>query len=158
MVKFIGILLFILISFNVSFGKGLCAPDFTLKDENGKVIHLYEKKGKGIVLMFCKTTCHKCIELLPILREMYKNYRDKFNFYFIFIDTIDINIIKKTKKEWGLEEIPALLMDMDVLKKYRILGSPTFFILDKDLKIRGMFLGSKRIKKMEHLLERLANK
>ena len=155
MVKIIGILLYLLISFNISIGKGLCAPDFVLKDENGKVVHLYENKGKGKVLMFCKTTCRRCIELLPFLREIYKNYKDKFDFYFIFIDTVDINRIKKTKKEWGLEQIPALIMDTEVLKKYRVLGSPTFFILDKDLKIKGMFLGKKRIRKMELILKKL---
>ncbi len=156
MMKFIGIILFIFVSFNVSIGKGLCAPDFVLTDENGKIVHLYEKKGKGVVLMFCKTTCSKCIELLPILRKMYANYRDKFDFYFIFIDTVDINEIKRTKKEWGLEGIPALIMNEKVIKKYRVLGSPTFFVLDKDLKIRGMFLGGKRIKKMERILKKLS--
>jgi len=156
MTKFIGILLFILLSFNISIGKGLCAPDFVLKDENGNVVHLYDKKGKGKVLMFCKTTCSKCIELLPVLRKMYENYRDKFDFYFIFIDTVDINQIKKTKKEWGLEEVPALIMNKDIIKKYRVLGSPTFFVLDSNLKIRGMFLGGKRIKRMEFILKKLS--
>ncbi len=158
MIKITGILMSIFLFFTVSLGKGLCAPDFTLKDENGNIVHLYDKKGKGIVLMFCKTTCHRCIELLPVLREMYKNHKDNFNFYFIFIDTVDTEVIKETKKKWGLEKIPALIMNKEVIKKYRILGSPTFFILDKDLKIRGMFLGGKRINKMEHLLKKLSSK
>jgi peroxiredoxin len=156
MVKITGILVAIFLFFNISIGKGLSAPDFILKDENGNLVHLYEQKGKGKVLMFCKTTCRKCIALLPILRKMYKKHKDNLDFYFIFIDTVDIKTIKKTKKQWELEEIPALLRNKEILKKYRVLGSPTFFVLDKNLKIRGMFLGGKRIEKMKHILEKLS--
>jgi peroxiredoxin len=48
-------------------GDGLLAPDFTLKDKDGKPWRLKDHRGKLIVMNFWTVTCQPCVEEMPSL-------------------------------------------------------------------------------------------
>jgi len=52
----------------------LPAYDFTLLDQNGKEHKLSEYKGKVVFLNFWATWCPPCIEEMPHIEELYKEY------------------------------------------------------------------------------------
>src|SRR5512139_2468506 len=58
--------------------KGQPAPDFTLKDLDGKVVKLSDFRGKKVVLLdFWATWCNICKREMPVLERVYKEYRDR---------------------------------------------------------------------------------
>lgn len=58
--------------------KGQPAPDFTLKDLDGKAWKLSDLKGKKVVMIdFWATWCNICKREMPILEKVYKEYKGK---------------------------------------------------------------------------------
>jgi peroxiredoxin len=49
------------------FGDGLLAPDFTLRDKDGKPWSLAAQRGKVVVMNFWTVTCQPCVEEMPTL-------------------------------------------------------------------------------------------
>ncbi|MFA6033185.1 MAG: TlpA disulfide reductase family protein, partial [Myxococcota bacterium] len=66
---------------------GVPAPDFSLRDLNGRKVSLSdyayqgpEKKGrpkKVVLLDFFRTDCGPCKKELPLVEQVYRKYRDK---------------------------------------------------------------------------------
>jgi peroxiredoxin len=52
------------------YGNELLAPDFTLKDRDGKPWRLRDQRGKVVVMNFWTITCQPCVEELPSLIEL----------------------------------------------------------------------------------------
>lgn len=48
------------------------APDFTLKDMNGRAVTLAEQRGKAVILNFWSTTCAPCVAEIPGLNTLYR--------------------------------------------------------------------------------------
>nr|WP_121269299.1 TlpA disulfide reductase family protein [Pedobacter schmidteae] len=56
---------------------GAKAPDFTLKDRNGKAVSLSAMKGKLVLLDFWGSWCFPCRSTHPHLRALYAEYKNK---------------------------------------------------------------------------------
>jgi len=54
---------------------GQKAPEFTLKDMNGKTVSLSDYRGKVVLLTFWATWCTPCKAEMPHLQRMYKNLK-----------------------------------------------------------------------------------
>jgi peroxiredoxin len=51
-------------------GDGLLAPDFELRDKDGKPWRLSDQRGKVVVMNFWTITCQPCVEELPSFLEL----------------------------------------------------------------------------------------
>ncbi len=144
---------FVLLIFSFSFAGNLI-PDFSLKDENGKVITRDSLKGKPSVLIFWGINCHTCHHELPNINKLYKKYKGKVNFYAIVVDSDDVNELKETKKLWKFD-IPVLFGDRKIIYKYRVIGVPMIVIVDKDLKPFKKFFGYQKNSVVEKYIKQL---
>jgi peroxiredoxin len=92
--------------------KGQPAPDFTLKDLNGKTWKLSELKGKKIVMIdFWATWCNICKREMPILQKVYQEYQGKnVEFFGIALDENEAGI-KKVVRDKGVTY--PILVDRD---------------------------------------------
>lgn len=48
------------------------APDFALKDVNGREVTLAGQRGKAVILNFWSTTCAPCVAEIPGLNTLYR--------------------------------------------------------------------------------------
>ena len=94
--------------------KGEPAPDFTLKDIDGKSWKLSDLKGKKVVMLdFWATWCNICKREMPILQKVYQEYQGKgVEFFGIALDDADkIKQIRKILDEKGVGY--PILIDQD---------------------------------------------
>lgn len=94
--------------------KGQPAPDFTLKDLDGKVWKLSELKGKKIVMIdFWATWCNICKREMPILEKVYKEYKGKgVEFLGVALDDVEkTKQIRRILEEKGVTY--PILIDQD---------------------------------------------
>lgn len=59
------------------YGATLGAPDFTLRDREGKPWKLSDQRGKVVVLNFWTVTCKPCVEEMPSLVELAAIAKDR---------------------------------------------------------------------------------
>jgi len=110
------------------------APDFTLKDENGKSVSLSDFKGKVVYLDFWGVGCAPCrSDIKNDIPKLHAKYPDK-NLVFINI-CVDVNekIWKKTLSEIKLDGVNLLAgwPNSQVSKDYNIIGVPHYMLIDK---------------------------
>jgi len=112
---------------------GAAAPDFTLKDLNGKSVRLSDFRGRNpVLLVFSTTWCPHCRSQVPLINDIYSKYRGKgLQVYHVDIqepaDRIN-GFVKRYKVTY-----PVLLdTDAKVSKQYRIVGVPTNVLIDKN--------------------------
>ncbi len=150
-------LLSLIISFFIvaSGTAGLKAYDFSLKTLDGKTVKLSDFKGNVVILIFWSTTCPVCKKEMP---KLWKWYKEKYinknvKILAIVINTKDKKKIKKAIDEWGFG-FTVLLPDDKVLKKYFVPGTPTFYILRKNLTVGKILFGEQKIKTFEKFVEK----
>ena len=94
--------------------KGQPAPDFTLKDLDGKTWKLSDLKGKKIVMIdFWATWCNICKREMPILQKVYLEYKGKgVEFFGIALDDVEkTKQIRRILEEKGVTY--PILIDQD---------------------------------------------
>ncbi len=113
---------------------GMPAPNFTLKDENGRTVSLSEFKGKNVLLDFWGVSCPPCLydikNHMPALHERYKN--KNLVVLTVCIDT-DQPDWKNNLKKLNLPGTNLLApggIKNAMVKAYNVDAIPHYFIID----------------------------
>jgi len=118
------------------------APDFTLKDLNGKSVTLSDHKGKVVIIDFWATWCPPCRKGIPELVEMQQTYgSDKLVILGISVDQAEAGVVKDFASSYKIN-YPVLFYTPEVVAAYGgIEAIPTTFIVDKEGKVRQWVQG-----------------
>jgi peroxiredoxin len=108
------------------------APDFSLKDLQGKTFKLSKYSGKPVLLFFGTTWCSYCRAEIPAYKKIYATYSPK------GLEVVYINIGESVKRVAPFAKTNSLtykvLIDEDgnVADNYGIIGVPTLILIDKE--------------------------
>ncbi|UYQ91428.1 TlpA family protein disulfide reductase [Chitinophaga horti] len=117
------------------------APDFHLKDLNGKSVSLAGLRGKTVVLDFWATWCGPCKAAFPAMQAMVNKYKNDPEVQFLFIDTYERGDAKEKNARDYMTQMKytfQVLMDNtdEVAKKYNAKNIPAKFVIDKNGMLR----------------------
>ena len=114
--------------------KGQLAPDFTLKDLNGKEFSLASfRNNSAVCLVFWATWCPYCLQEIPKLKNFHSKYSEK-GLKVLSIDIAANDPIKRVmafQKKYGLPY--PILYDKDnvVSRLYGVTGIPVSIVIDR---------------------------
>ncbi len=112
------------------------APNFSLKNLEGKTVQLSDYRGKLVVLDFWATWCGPCKASFPKMQEIVTKYKDK-EVVFLFVDTWE-----QTKPDQTLKKVTQFIADkkynfnvvfdtkQSVADSYKVTFIPKKFVID----------------------------
>jgi peroxiredoxin len=118
------------------------APDFTLKDSDGRTVRLSDYRGKVVLLNFWATWCGPCKIEIPWFIDFEQKYKDRgFAVLGIAMDDEGWDVVKPYIQErkvnyrvmMGSEEVATLYGNVESL--------PTTFLIDREGKIASIHVG-----------------
>jgi peroxiredoxin len=122
------------------------APQFTLKDTEGKTVSLADYKGKTVILDFWATWCSPCKASFPHMKKAQERYASNPNVKFLFVNTMErvenpsenaVAFIKTNNYPFHV----AVDAESKVSTSYDVSGIPTKIFIDKEGKIRYIAVG-----------------
>ena len=123
---------------------GEAAPDFTLRDIDGKEVQLSSFKGKVVMINFWATWCGPCKLEMPHLDKMDREFEDK-GFEVISISTDDARASSKVKpliKRGGYGFTVLLDKDTTVVAQYNPAKTLPFnALIDREGRIHKVYQG-----------------
>ncbi len=122
------------------------APDFTLSlvDRNGETEKsLRDFRGKVILLNFWASWCPPCREEMPSLERLYRAFKDR-GFMVIGVNYMErAETVMKFKRDFDLTFPSFLDKDGRVSERYRVMGIPTSFLIDRKGRVVAKVLGDR---------------
>jgi thiol-disulfide isomerase/thioredoxin len=128
-----------LISFAERNRVGKSTFNFSLPDEDGKLHHLSDYKGKLVIIDFWFTGCLGCLTMAPKLKIVVDRYKSTPNIVFLTISIDKDKALWKSSLQKELycsrDEINLLAENAEeskIIKYFNIMGFPTLIIFSKD--------------------------
>ncbi|MFP5350878.1 MAG: TlpA disulfide reductase family protein [Gammaproteobacteria bacterium] len=120
---------------------GSAAPDFTLKSDSGRNLKLSELRGEVVMINFWATWCAPCREEMPLLNQLYEQYR-KVGFTLLAINVDDDPAKARTMARKLGVSFPVLFdTDKRVSKLYDVAAMPSTLLIDRDGRVRYVHRG-----------------
>ena len=117
------------------------APDFTLRDLQGKSIAFSSLKGKVVLLNFWATWCPPCKAEMPAMNRLYHEIKAR-GFEIIAVSTDNSLSTIRDYLAKNRVDFPILHDEKkSVSKQYRVFSMPTTFLIDRDGTIVEKFYG-----------------
>ena len=116
-----------------------------IKDVDGNTFKLEDKKGKVVLVNLWATWCGPCRAEMPDLIALQDKYREQ-NFEIIGLDSDDESpeeiksFAKKMNLNYQLGYADGKLMN-DFLKISKFGGIPQSYLIDREGRLRGVFVG-----------------
>jgi peroxiredoxin len=116
---------------------GTTAPGFEAIDTEGEMIRLADTGGKKTLLIFWSGNCPHCEAVIPDLKVLYGKYGDKVRFMGISVDQDEQvwrSALQKNDLAWiNIAELKG--WDGKIIQDYYVYATPTFIMIDANLKI-----------------------
>lgn len=118
------------------------APDWTLKDVDGREVKAADFKGKVVVVDFWATWCPPCRKEIPEYVALQEKYRERGLVILGFsLDELPAAEVKNFGQGMKVN-YPLLLADSTTAESFGdIQGLPTAFVIDREGNIRHVKLG-----------------
>jgi cytochrome c biogenesis protein CcmG/thiol:disulfide interchange protein DsbE len=132
------------------------APDFSLKDSDGKTVRLSDYKGKVVLLDFWATWCGPCKIEIPWLKEFQRKFRDKgFEVIGVSMDEEGWQVVKPFVTELAINYRVVIGDDSTAQLYGGVDALPTAFVIDREGKIAAVHVGLTSKGEIEHGIEQL---
>ena len=133
---------------NNDFKAGIEAPNFSIKDINGKEIELKNYAGKYVLLDFWASWCGPCRKEMPNVVKLYEEFKGK-NFEIIGIS------LDSSEKDWKKavtdmnmtwpQGCDFQLWQSPVARKYNVQAVPSMILINPEGKIEALDLRGKQL-------------
>jgi peroxiredoxin len=131
-------------------GKRHEAPDFALKDADGKTVHLTDYRGKVVLLDFWATWCPPCKLEIPWLIDIERKNKDRgFAVLGVSMDDEGWDVVKPFMKEVGMNYRVVIGNDATAEMYGNVESLPETFLIDRAGKIAAIHVGLASRKEFE---------
>ena len=132
------------------------APEFALKDADGKTVRLEDYKGKVVLLDFFATWCGPCKIEIPWFMEWERKHKDKgFSVLGVSMDDEGWEVVKPFLAELGVNYRVVIGNDSTAQLYGGVDALPTTFLIDRNGKIASVHVGLASRKDFEDGIEQL---
>ena len=132
------------------------APDFTLKDADGKTVHLSEYRGKVVLLDFWATWCDPCRLEIPWFIDLQRKNKDRgFEVLGVSMDDEGWEVVKPFMKSVGMNYRVVIGNDETTQLYGGVDSLPSTFLIDRQGKIAAIHIGLASRKVFEDGVEEL---
>jgi len=132
------------------------APEFTLKDADGKVVRLVDYRGKVVLLDFFATWCGPCKIEIPWFTEMERKNKDRgFAVLGVSMDDEGWEVVKPFLAELGVNYRVVIGNDATAQMYGGVDALPTTFLIDQSGKIAAVHVGLASKKDFEDGIQQL---
>jgi cytochrome c biogenesis protein CcmG/thiol:disulfide interchange protein DsbE len=132
------------------------APDFELKDANGKVVRLSDYRGKVVLLDFWATWCGPCNIEVPWFTEFQRKYKDRgFEVLGVSMDDDGWKAVSPFVAEKKINYRIVLGNDQTGDQYGGVEALPTTFVIDRDGRIASVHVGLSGKKEFEDAIQKL---
>jgi len=132
------------------------APEFTLKDTDGKTVRLSDYKGKVVLLDFWATWCGPCKIEIPWFVEMQRKNKDRgFEVVGVAMDDEGWEVVKPFASQMGINYRLVMGNDQAAQAYGGVDALPTTFLIDRSGKIAATHIGLSSRKDFENGVEEL---
>ncbi|HWB84332.1 MAG TPA: TlpA disulfide reductase family protein [Bryobacteraceae bacterium] len=132
------------------------APDFALKDADGKTVHLSDYRGKVVLLDFWATWCGPCKIEIPWFMDLERKEKDKgFAVLGVSMDDEGWEVVKPFIAQMGMNYRVLVGNDHTAELYGGIDALPTTFLIDRTGKIAAVHVGLTDRKDFEDAVEKL---
>jgi peroxiredoxin len=132
------------------------APDFELKDMNGKAIRLSDYRGQVVLLNFWATWCGPCKIEIPWFVEFQRAYKDRgFTVIGVSVDEDGWEAVRPFLASRQVN-YPVVVSTVEVEQKYGgVEALPVSFLIDREGRIANTHVGLVTRKTYEDEIRRL---
>lgn len=116
------------------------APDFRLRDLDGKRRGLADYRGKVILLHFWATWCEPCKKEIPALKRLYEGYHER-GLVVNAVAADNEKAVRPFVKTYDVR-FPVLIDQYgSALRSYRVRGLPSSYLIGRSGKVAGSVTG-----------------
>jgi cytochrome c biogenesis protein CcmG/thiol:disulfide interchange protein DsbE len=137
-------------------GKRQTAPDFALKDGDGKTVRLSDYRGKVVLLDFWATWCGPCKTEIPWFIEFERKYKDRgFAVLGVSMDDDGWDVVKPFLKRIGVNYRVVMGNEQTGDLYGGIEALPTAFLIDRQGRVAIEHVGLSSRREFEDGIEKL---
>jgi peroxiredoxin/outer membrane lipoprotein-sorting protein len=112
---------------------GMAAPDFSLRDLDGRTVDLRALRGQPVLLDFWATWCGYCREALPSVELLHRGLKDRLAVF--GIDNEEPELAREYLQKYGYTLRTLVDRKDQAVSLYHVSGWPTTVLIDRDGKI-----------------------